>query len=582
MRLLLSKKDDPRGLHVVLSCDDKEEAWKVQPVIVNEILGGKANPVRESLSNGKVLYRFNLRYLDRLGLAFPMADFSKGIYDRLRRAEEKRLSDMPVPNLKIPGFNGKLYDFQKIAAQQIIDGEIDFLNDEMGLGKTFSSLAAIRKLDAFPCLWICPNGTKYTTAEVASEFFGIDAVVIDGQQQTKAQRQALIEARAPLTIVNFEAIRAKPIRETARGPIIGYDYANPAFFDYPYSFAVVDESHRVKTPDAQVTHGFLQLLAEQWLCMSGTPILNRPEEIWTVLHKIYPDDFPNYEEFLNEIAIRPNGYVVGYRPEPMAHLKEFLASVSLRRRKDQVLKDLPPVIHVPRVFDMTPEQDKLYREIQDDFKLRLEDGSIKSIAGALPQITRLKQACFSPELYGGSKESAKIAELKSVVKELVESGEKALIFTQWSKAARIIQRELAQYNPAYVTGEIKKLSDRQAQQKKFREDDDCKLYIGTIGANREGINLGNATYVIYTDKGWTPAEQDQSTGRSAAGGLRGVNVPKGTKVHVIELRARDTIEEWIEDLLKRKAAISNRMVERDGGKKIERVTVRNIADLLRR
>lgn len=581
MQIALSKNDDPRGLHAVLSCTE-QEAWTAQSVVVNEILSGNATPVKERKGD-KILFRFNMRFLDRLFLAFPMAEMSKGVYSRLKRAEEQRLSEMVVPTCSWPGFTGTLYDYQKIAAKMVVDGDIDYLNDEMGLGKTFIALAAIRKLRAFPALVICPNSAKFTWAEVIEEFFpGVSYAVVDG---TKAQRAEAIAKQADITIINFEGVRAKPIHENENpyAPIVGYEYSNPGLFDEVYSFAVVDEHHRVKTPNAQVTYGFYELVAEQWLMMSGTPILNRPEEIWTVLHKIYPDLFPSYQGFVNAIGItnpsRPN-QIVAYKPDAMSELKEFLASVSLRRRREQVLKDLPQVVHVPRVIQQSREERKLYEKIRDELLLEMEDGTTKNIMGVLPQITRLKQACFSPELYGGSKKSSKMEELKEIVKELVESGEKAIIFSQWSKATRIIERELGElYGYAYVTGEIK-AKDRQAEVRKFMTDDDCKLYIGTIAANREAINLGIATYVIFTDDDWTPAAKDQAIGRSAAGGLRGAHLGADTKVHVITLQAEDTYEQRIDALLNKKRAMFDRMVERDGGKKIEKITVDAIRDIL--
>jgi SNF2 family DNA or RNA helicase len=195
----------------------------------------------------------------------------------------------------------------------------------------------------------------------------------------------------------------------------------------------------------------------------------------------------------------------------------------------------------------------------------------------------LKQACFSPELYGGSPKSSKVEELKQIVEELVASGEKAIIFSQWSKACEIMKRELADYNPAYVTGKIRtKL--RHEEQRRFNEDPDCHLYIGTIDANREAINLGIATYVIFTDEGWTPAGNDQAIGRSAAGGLRGASVKKGVKVTVIVMQAEDTYEQNVEALLKKKRAIFDRTVERDGGKirKIEKVTLNDLRKALSR
>src|SRR5687768_5560122 len=110
MKFALSKKDDPRGQHVVLICDTKNEANVIMGTLINEILQGRANPVRELHDDGKVVFRFNMRYLDRLALAFPMAELSKGLHSRLRRADEVRLSGLVVPDLVVPGWEGSLYD----------------------------------------------------------------------------------------------------------------------------------------------------------------------------------------------------------------------------------------------------------------------------------------------------------------------------------------------------------------------------------------------------------------------------------------------------------------------------------------
>lgn len=577
MKISYNKKGDPRDRHLCLSVT-AEERFDARAIVVSELLPPRTRPVEEfDQVSGKYVMRFNLRYFDRLALAFPMAELSSAVTKKLRRVEEKRLADMPVPKIKLPGFKGKLYDFQKIAVGKIINEEIDLLTDEMGLGKTLESFAAVRKLKAFPCLVVCPNGAKFNWKRELDEKFDVESVVVDG---TKAERQMQIEKRAQVTIVNFEAIRAKPIHEDGNRykKIVGYEYTNPALFDYEYDFVIVDEFHRVKTPTAQVSRGFLQLEGKRWLGMSGTPILNRPEEIWTVLHKLYPEDFPYFDTFRNTIGIEVNGRIVGYRPEPMAELRDFIQKISLRRRKDQVLKDLPKVLKVKRPVILTTEARKLYNEIKEDFILRMEDGSIKNIHGALPQITRLKQACFSPELYGGSRDSAKMEELQDIVRELVANGEKAIIYSQWSRATRIVRRELEAYNPAYVTGEIN-LRNRQEEIKRFNKDSDCKLYIGTIGANREAINLGVATYVIFTDVDWTPASNDQAVGRSAAGGLRGLEA-LGTKVHVIELQAEDTIEQRIEGLLNYKRALTDRTIERDGGRVIEKITLKDLKEIL--
>jgi SNF2 family DNA or RNA helicase len=314
--------------------------------------------------------------------------------------------------------------------------------------------------------------------------------------------------------------------------------------------------------------------------MSGTPILNNPLEFWPALHRIAPTRFPSFWAFEKNMAIMSTGRfrkVVGYRPEAMLELRQFLAQHSIRRRKDQVGIEMPKVVYSTIDVDLTSEQRRLYNRIRDEFKLALANGEIKSVTTALAQITRLMQACFSPELYGGSPASAKIEELRDIVKELVGSGEKAIIFSQWKDATRILQREFAEYNPAYVDGTVKP-KQRVLEEDKFNTDPTCMLYIGTIGANQEAITLGAGTYVIFTDKAWTPLANDQAAARSAAGGLRGVGVE--VPVNIIELHAVDTFEERIEDLLARKKALFNATVEKDAGAAVERITLADIRSLL--
>lgn len=598
MKISLSKKNDERGPHCVLTVP-RTESWTTSQIVSKHILGGNARLVTD-VSGSMVNYRFNFKYLEKLSLAFPYAELSPGIHRRLKRAEEIRLDGMRIPKIRIPNYNGKLYDFQKVAAGAIIwekyaaeigieDGPLELLNDEMGLGKTYVALAAIVRKQAFPALLAVPNNAKYIWAEVIEENYPtVSYEIYDTQEQSPGARAEIIDKRADITIVNIEALRARPIHESNQySPIIGFDYSNPGLFDFEYEFIVLDEHHRVKTPGAQVTNGFFRLEAKQWLLMSGTPILSRPEEIWTVLYRLWPDHpkWQTYSEFIQWIGIpNPNDptRLVAYHPDAMGELRDWIKSHSLRRRKDQVLKDLPDVIWQPKLVTLSGEERRIYNRIEDELVLEMEDGTVKNIGGALPQIIRLKQACASPELYGGSKKSSKLEELKLILDELVASGEKAIIFSQWEKMTLILKRELSDYNPAYVTGKVKNRA-RHEEQRKFNNEDDCHIYIGTIGANREAINLGVATYVIFFDTGWVPAtDEDQPIGRSAAGGLRGAHLPKDTKVHIIILQAEDTYEQNVESILKKKRMIVDRTVERDGGKvrKIKAVTLSDIRNAL--
>lgn len=623
MKVGFSEKGDPRGRHLRLLVPEKG-IGEIHTIICDDLLEG-ATPIREFDVHKRVYtYRFSQHWLERIFLAFPAVEVSKGLDAYLIKQQKKAFAELPVPDITVPGLydykleeDADLYDFQKISIEKVEEAISDltvafekhlseiealqeefmeesygppvpgfFVNHEMGLGKTFIAIGTAVRNRWFPAIVVAPNSGKWSTAKIIDRFFDDDFTyqVVDG---TKAKRTEQINSGADLTIVNFETTR---VRRSYRRAEREWDLTatHPELFEDEYGnqkvyeFAIVDEHHRVKNPDAQATAGFFTLQAKRWLLMSGTPIMNRVEEIWTVLHKLDPSRFPTFYNFVQTYCITNSaGTVIGYKPDKLIELKTYIDSRSIRFRREHIEDDLPEVVYVQRDVEITAEQKRLYNQIVDDLTVEFEDGTKKKIKNPLTRMVRLKQACFSPELYGGSKKSAKIEAIREDVEELVASGHKAIIFSQWSKATKILLREFAEYNPAYVDGQVKG-AKRTAQEDKFNFDEDCKLYIGTIGANREAITLGSATYVLFADKDWSPMAMKQAAARSAAGGLRGIHLPKGTKVHIIEYYVKGTIEEWIESVLARKQQIFNSFVEKDGGNRVFRVTMKDVKTLLRK
>lgn len=598
MKISLSKKGDARGKHLVVVANSAEYA-QADVVIPRHILKGR-RPVREVIWTEKsytpsgprhrriegVLYRLHRDYLDLLTMTFPHVELSAAAERLLRSRTRDAYADAEVPDIKVPAMKGKLWGFQKSGVDlicRIIDGSDQFaqtrggfLNDSMGLGKTVQVLAAISLYDLTDVLVITTNNGKWAWSSIAEQLFpSLDVVICDG---TAAERRAIVEAGHQITLVNPEMLRATA---KGRGESRTYTPRNPFLFERDWEFVVADESHKFKNPSAQQTMGFTQLPAGRILAMSGTPFLNRPEELWPLFHLLAPDQWPgSYDAFVKDLVIKgDDGKPFAYNPELGGQIKDFLDNHGLRRRKDQVVKDLPEVIYSTINVELTPAQRKLYEKIRDEMILLLEDGEISTIKALIAQITRLKQACFSPELYGGEHTSAKIDELKEVVSELVASGHKAIIFSQWAKATRVIQRELAEYNPAYVDGSVKG-SLRQAEQDRFNTDSDCHLYVGTIRANQESITLSEATYVIFCDKDWTPMANAQAEARSASGGLRGIHLEQGAKVNIITLYAHGTIEEAIDKLLATKQAAFNSFIERDGGPTVVRQLISDIREIV--
>jgi SNF2 family DNA or RNA helicase len=552
VKIHLSAKKAGEKRHVVLTCT-RAEHFSIQHIVFEDVLNRQARPVRTFRSDGQmVVYRFHMKYLDRLLLTFPFAELSDGLDRRLVRLARAEYEALPVPELDIPGLKGELFDFQKIAVARALAEAHHYLNDEMGLGKTIVALATMLATESYPALVICPNSAKWVWEREVKTWTDLDCVVVNGDRVTRTLQ---IEKRADVTVINWEALRL-----------------HPELADKPYRMVVADEFHRAKNPTSKMTKAFQRIRARRKLLMSGTPMLNRPEELWSPLHYAYPDHWGSNWLFLKRYVITEGQYrkVVGYRH--LHEVRDFLREHGTRRRKDHVLRDLPEKVYKTVLVDLTAEQRALYNQIKDELQLALDDGSIRNINGVLPQITRLKQAAFSPELYGGSQHSAKIDELRDLLAELNANHEKAIVFSQWARATRIMLREFEQYNPAYIDGKVKPI-DRIAQVDKFQRDEDCRLFIGTIGSCREALTLTAASYVIFTDKGWTPAENEQAAARAHRIGQRNT-------VTVVEMFANNTIEEKIERLLQTKQRLFDRMIEGDGGARAERFTLRDIRDLL--
>jgi len=583
-RVSLSKPQEGGERHLVLVVPTADEP-SVRMVIREHILPPGKTIVRRYRGTNS-LFLFNLDYLDRVLLAFADADMSTGLRRRMSRAEARALDALDDSEVEVPGFEGELYRFQRQGVNACLShldtNRVFMLNDEMGLGKTIQALAVMLKTKRKQALVVTTKGGCDAWAKIMrTKFPRVKYQIIDGDA---AARAVSASTKVRVRLVNFEALRAKAF--TSSGAVWGkgmvesrvnrkvWKPVNPDIFNQRYDMIITDEFHKVKNPDAQQTHGWLQLpRAEMELGMSGTPFLNNPLELFPVLHRYWPSIFTSYDVYEKNMVVKDGRKIVAYNPDYMLRLRAHLMSNSLRRRKEHVGIQMPEVIYTTVLVPMTAEQRRLYKRIANEMKVELDDGRIKSIVGALPQITRLQQACFSPELYGGSSTSGKLTELRTIIEQLVASGEKAIILTKHEPGCHIMAREFADYNPALVTGKVTgntkingvRISRRQVQQDKFNEDDTCKLYIGTIKANQEAISLTAGTYVIMLDDEWSPGANDQAIARGAGGGLRGIDA-KGP-VNVIRLQCEDSIEQWVDGVVvEGKRVIFNRTIESDGGR----------------
>jgi len=428
------------------------------------------------------------------------------------------------------------------------------LGDEQGLGKTKQviDIAVAKKLirGYKHCLIICGvNGLKWNWKSEISTHSDEKAHILGakinskGKEVVGSSKDKLADLNnlpdSYFIITNIESLRdtdiLNKIKElTQTGQI---------------EMVVIDEIHKCKNPASQQGKAILQIKAETKIAMTGTPLMNSPLDLFIVL-KWLEFEKHSFYQFKKHYCVMGGygGYeVVGYRN--LGELQSNLESLMLRRLKKDAL-DLPDKLYSIEYVEMSAKQTKIYNEIKQEIKQQID--KIKISNNPLAQLIRLRQATgFTGILSSQIKESAKLDRLEEIVEELVDNGEKAIIFSNWTEMTNITYERLKRFNPAIITGETK---DRKEQQEKFMTDPNCKIIIGTIGAMGTGLTLTAASTVIFLDSPWNRANKEQAEDRAHRIGTK-------SNINIITLVCKDTIDERIEELINKKGVMADALVD---------------------
>ena len=222
-----------------------------------------------------------------------------------------------------------------------------------------------------------------------------------------------------------------------------------------------------------------------------------------------------------------------------------------RRLKSDVL-DLPDKVFIDEYVEMINKPQKIYNEVFDDIKSNID--MIKIAANPLAQLIRLRQATgYTGILSSTIKESAKLDRLEQLVEDSVNNNQKVVVFSNWTQMTDIIYKRLKNYNPSIITGDTN-VNDRQLMVDKFQNNNKCKVIIGTIGAMGTGLTLTAGTVVIFVDEPWTKAAFNQAVDRCHRIGTT-------SKITVYVLLAKNTIDERIHEIVEKKGAMSDAIVD---------------------
>lgn len=460
----------------------------------------------------------------------------------------------------------ELYGFQRPGIRFLVKARRAILGDDMGLGKTAQAILACKETKSDPVLVICPNTVKgHWAAEIDMWNPGRPVSVLRGTRKKK--EQIIRGFIGEFLVINIETVRRLHTKRSLLDDLL----------TIPWNTIIVDEAHSIKNRDSSQTKGVYRLAAraEHVYLLTGTPIMNRIDELWSPLHILYPVQYPYFWSFVKRHTIVYKKEIMVYsrsekkripksilvidgKPTRPEELRALIAPVFLRREKEEVFPDMPPKIYQKIWLDMKGEQLRIYKDIEQKAMAEIDDGTIVMTAGILAQLTRCKQVTVSTRLIGGKPEGVKIDALVDI---LNGTDQKALVFSQFAEAIKLVARRLEAEGIGYVVfiGETKE-KDRDRYIEHFQTNPEIQVFLATTQAGGCGITLNAASLVVFLDKHWTPALNEQAVDRTRP------HMQKQS-VQIIELLARNSVDELIEKVLVGKISIIEAVINKKRGKK---------------
>lgn len=422
----------------------------------------------------------------------------------------------------------ELRESQKTAVDFLLRHGRAILADPPGAGKTATVAEELRIAHPERTLVVAPVPVLHHWMRELERWAGIEATLYRGTPKQRAKIRESIEA--PYTLVMGY--------ETFRGDIehIG---------DVPWDAIVFDEAHRLKNRQAKQTKAAWQVTKKvPWITFAtGTPVLNRAEELWSLLHMIDRKRWSSFwrwaeEHFIvetnNWIAPRPVKLIHGLKPDHVEEVASEVAEVMIQRNMEDLL-DLPKLTENLIDVDLTPAERRNYDQLAEFFWTEV-DGDTIVTQNHLAQMTRLQQLIDGWEESSSSKVDAAV----DTIADLVADGEQAIVFTRYTNTAKRIAEALQKRKIAaetYIGSTPAEQRDLLVRRFQGGVGDKVEVIVATQAAMGEGVDglQYAARHVVFVDRDWTPARNDQALGRLLRNGQ---NQPVVAH-HIV---ARDTID----------------------------------------
>lgn len=432
------------------------------------------------------------------------------------------------------------------------------LADDMGLGKTLQTITYVLANPGTRTLIVCPTSLAYNWQDEFSKFAPqIATQIISGTPQERADLMQQ-STDVPVWITTYPLIRKD------------VDLYKAQIFDACF----IDEAQFIKNPTSLGAKAVKAVQAKHRFALTGTPIENTLSELWSIFDFVMPGFFGRYRQF-EECYEKP--ILRDHDSVQMQKLRRKIRPFVLRRMKKEVLTELPDKIETRRMAEMGAKQRKIYESYLARIQMELAGEEENTPGGnrmqVLAALTRLRQICchpatFASNYHGGS---GKLDLLMEQLPDILEGGHSVIVFSQFTSMLSIIAHELKQRNiPFFYLAGSTSAQERKREVKEFNRGE-VKVFLISLKAGGTGLNLTGADTVIHFDPWWNPAVEDQATDRA-------YRIGQKKKVQVIKYVMKDSIEEKIYELQKRKKQLSDQLIQA-GESFVTQLTMEEIKEL---
>lgn len=485
-----------------------------------------------------------------------------------RRARLDRITQKEDSDCLREGLRGNEFrPFQRVGLEFGVEANGRFLcGDGTGTGKTWLGIGMdhlLREMHeqekrptsaTFQTLWVAKSANIPNAVREIKRLAGKDAYVVQSGMPSGRDFEEVVIKRNPYVVISYDTLGARRWKDPEKKEGEYYFPWQQTFLSALPDFLVMDEAHQIKNSSTNRFKAIKPLQATRFvLPMTASPILNRTQELWTVLNMVSPHNFPSEQKFKD--------HYVGYSGETinLDKLHETIRPMFLRRRKKDVQKDLPPINRVHRFWDLSSEAQIAYQQVLQGLYISLRQfdptgqgvGDPKEVTNILSQIMRLKQICAAD----------KCEFVADLATELVDEDDenRILIFSQFKGTAYEISRLLG--SEAVCT--VRKTEDDFVSLDAIKRDqmfEAARLnpkikYIVTTSAAKEGHNIEFCNIVMFNDLFWGPEDHRQAEGRSYG------RLSNPQHIDSYYIVADTDIEKWILELLDKKFAIIEETID---------------------